>query len=253
MSSSRLGNQSPAVDFIDNRLHQYHEVFVDPRTRCDVSRGEYVPTKSNTTKPSGADSQRPMMGPVDGMKFWKDIFTPAIQSLKTRYPSEPKGRLESGYSIRASASWNDVWEKLTQAQEGYDGPEGRMGSVRKGFRRFVDGSQKLSGAVALVPDTEFTTPVISVLKALLTVSWNNSIPGETILTLAVQAAKTTTEIRNAVTGGLEEIEQHFGDIEDYITMFPNDNNIVKSSTNMVVSILKAIEDVIGYYIRNRSE
>lgn len=53
--------------------------------------------------------------------------------------------------------------------------------------------------------------------------------------------------------GVEELEQHFGDIENYIQMFPNDDNIVKSSIDMVVSILKAIEDVIGYYIRNRSE
>lgn len=52
---------------------------------------------------------------------------------------------------------------------------------------------------------------------------------------------------------MEELEQHFGDIENYIKMFPNDDNIIKSSIDMVVSILKAIEDVIGYYIRNRSE
>lgn len=52
---------------------------------------------------------------------------------------------------------------------------------------------------------------------------------------------------------MEELEQHFGDIENYIKMFPNDDNIVKSSIDMVASILKAIEDVIGYYIRNRSE
>lgn len=81
----------------------------------------------------------------------------------------------------------------------------------------------------------------------------NPIRGETTLTLALQAAKITTDIRNAVTGGLEELEQHFGDIENYIKMFPDDENIVNSSINMVVAILKAIEDVIGYYIRNRSE
>lgn len=106
------------------------------------------------------------------MDFWKDIFTPAMKSLNTRYPSEPKGRGESGYSIRGSVSWSDVWEKLTLAQEGYEGHEGMSGKVRRGFQRFVDGSQRLNGTIALVPDSEFTTPVVSVLKAFLNVSFN---------------------------------------------------------------------------------
>lgn len=171
-SLSKLGNQSPAVDFIDNRLHSYHEAFVNPPTQCDVVRGQYVPTAGSTIKQGLANSQRPTMVSIQSMDFWKEIFVPAMQSLKTRYPTEPKGRVESGHSIRGSVSWSDVWEKLTQAQESYDGQEGMTGSVRRGFRRFVDGSQRLNGTVALVPDSEFTTPIVSVLKALLSVSSN---------------------------------------------------------------------------------
>lgn len=172
VSASKLVDQSPAVDFIDNRLHQYHEAFASPPTKCDVSSGQYVPATRKIVHPSLVSPQRPTMASIQSMKFWKDIFTPAIQLLVERYPIEPKGRLESGWSIRGSTSWDDVWGKLTQAQEGYECPEGMMRSVRKGFRKFVDSSQRLNGTVALVPDSEFTTPVVSVLKALLAVSLN---------------------------------------------------------------------------------
>lgn len=56
-----------------------------------------------------------------------------------------------------------------------------------------------------------------------------------------------------MTEGFEDLEQRFEDIEAYITCFPDDQNIVKTSTKMIASILKAVEDVVGYYISNRGE
>lgn len=56
-----------------------------------------------------------------------------------------------------------------------------------------------------------------------------------------------------MTDSLEELEKKFEDVESYILMFPNDKNIFKASVYMVSSIFKAIEDVIGYFIKNKGK
>ena len=54
-----------------------------------------------------------------------------------------------------------------------------------------------------------------------------------------------------MTVGVGELDRHFNDIESYVSLNPNDQNVRQASINMVASILKACEDVIGYYIQNK--
>ncbi|KAK4226039.1 hypothetical protein QBC38DRAFT_500777 [Podospora fimiseda] len=53
-----------------------------------------------------------------------------------------------------------------------------------------------------------------------------------------------------VSSELEELERNFDDIEAFLLTFPGDDNIRKASVSLITSILKAIENVIGYYMRN---
>jgi hypothetical protein len=52
---------------------------------------------------------------------------------------------------------------------------------------------------------------------------------------------------------LDDLERKFGDIETFFATFPGDENIKKASVDLIVSTLKAIEDVIRYYAKNHSE
>ncbi len=53
--------------------------------------------------------------------------------------------------------------------------------------------------------------------------------------------------------GDDELEQNFGDIEMFLAIFPGDQIIEKKAVKVVVSILKATEDAMGYYLENIGE
>ena len=46
------------------------------------------------------------------------------------------------------------------------------------------------------------------------------------------------------------MEQSYGDIETFLALFPGDQVIEKKALGVVVSILKAVEDAVGYYLEN---
>lgn len=64
-----------------------------------------------------------------------------------------------------------------------------------------------------------------------------------------QAFKQTSKVRDAILVGLDELKEKLGDIEDYLRIFPIMENITTAVVLLHVSMLKATEDVIGYYTR----
>jgi hypothetical protein len=51
----------------------------------------------------------------------------------------------------------------------------------------------------------------------------------------------------------EDLEEKFGLIEQFLAIFDNDEVVEGASVKLVTSILKAVEDVIGYYTENMCE
>ncbi|KAH6847753.1 hypothetical protein B0I37DRAFT_375762 [Chaetomium sp. MPI-CAGE-AT-0009] len=226
--SRTLRTQSLAVDFIDGRLPAYHPYFNRPLTRFDPAEGMYVPKSSA----SQSTTERPLPSASDRMRFWAALFPHALDNLKKQRPVEPKGRLQSGQSIRNLSSWEHVHERLCTNRQGYDNPQGRFGTVRRGIRNVMDKSQPLRGIVNLIPDNTYLAPVVGTLGIIL------------------DAAKKATNLRQEVAAGLDNLEKNFEDTEAFLITFPHDQNIVNSSVDLLTSMLKAIEDVIGYYMRN---
>jgi len=70
---------------------------------------------------------------------------------------------------------------------------------------------------------------------------------------SVKAAKKTTGMRREVSLALEELDQNFEDVEAYAVIFPSNENIVRASLNLLVAMFKAIENLIGYFIKNKGE
>ena len=93
-----------------------------------------------------------------------------MERFQTENPTEPRGRAESGYSIRASPDWDSVAAKLQDAREEYDNPKGMLGTLKKGIRRGVDHSYIVRGALGFVPDMDYVTPVKAAFKVILDVS-----------------------------------------------------------------------------------
>lgn len=122
-----------------------------------------------------AATARPLPAEPGSMEFWDEIFTPAMETLKAKTPSEPKGRFESGYGVRGLESWGEVFNALQMARVGFDNPQEVMGGLKKGFRKVVDHSQPLRGALKLVPDIDCITPVTGTLAVILDVGTISSI------------------------------------------------------------------------------
>ncbi|KAK0704491.1 hypothetical protein B0H67DRAFT_497390 [Lasiosphaeris hirsuta] len=175
---------------------------------------------------------RPLPSAPDRMQFWTGLLPRAMESFKKQRPVEPKGRPDSGQSIRSLTSWEQVHERIRTNRQGYDNPQGRVGTLKRGIRSVMDKSQSLRGVVNCIPDNDYLAPVVGTLGIIL------------------DAAKKATSLRQEVAAGLDSLEKHFEDIEAFLMTFPNDENIVNGSVMFLSSMLKAIEDVIGYYMRN---
>ena len=93
-----------------------------------------------------------------------------MAEFKRNHPKEPKGRAESGYSIRDASDWDYIASKLQDAREEYDNPKGLLGTFKKGLRMGVDHSYVVRAAIGFVPDMDYVTPVKCALKVVLDVS-----------------------------------------------------------------------------------
>jgi hypothetical protein len=183
--------QSAAVDFIDNKLPEHHELFkrVRDNTRYDPVAGVYVPVKSvatmsdNSANAPGKISAIPPAKPLplvgESMKFWVIVFGPAIEKLPKRHPVDEPAKLtqkkEYSCSIRQEKDWDGVYKKLQSAREIHDGTKkGFWGAVKKGTRRarcfLGSNSGPIHTIVKLVPDHEFVSPVLAAIEVLLDVS-----------------------------------------------------------------------------------
>jgi hypothetical protein len=172
--------RSPAVDFIDNRLPEYHEAFLNPPTRFDPVSGRYVPALQADMRSCAPHEHTPYQTPrpapqaLDAAHFWDWIFPRAIAAFKKEYPVEPKGRSESSRSIRSKVNWKDVYDQLQEARRMYDDSKGFIGNVKKGFRKAADNIQPTRQVVdnlnKLVPNSNYVSPVLGALMIILDVS-----------------------------------------------------------------------------------
>ncbi|KAK7911951.1 hypothetical protein PG985_014432 [Apiospora marii] len=230
-----LNRYSLAVDFIDNRLVANCEEFKNAPTTFDPDSGRYVPLRRKSTTETAISEKPPttqqltrpevtrsLQSAPNEMSFWAFILPSAMNELQSGRPNEPRGRADSPYSIRWLKTWNEVYEVLQRARDAYEDSKGFRRGFVKGFRKVASNSQLLKGAAKLVPEFSFASP----------------------------AAHRSLQVRETVTRCLDDLGNRLGDIEAYLATFPGDENIMSASVLLVTAILRAIEDVIGYYITN---
>ncbi|KAF8853903.1 hypothetical protein BDZ45DRAFT_62075 [Acephala macrosclerotiorum] len=242
--------QSLAIDFIDKRLDKYHPAFATPPARYDPALGSFIavstPHLDNTTMesqqqpsttPQTEDVQlppRPLAEPAKALKFWDSIFVRAMDQFKLG-PKEPKGRVEAGFSIRDKKDWTAVFDILERAKQLYFKGAKITSAIRRVYRKMADHlAPVVLDLTNLVPETGcmFVTPVLGSVQIIL------------------EAVKKAAEVRKEIEGSFEDIDMMFSEIELFLQTFPEDENIDKTSIELVVATFFAIESVIGFLIKS---
>lgn len=82
----------------------------------------------------------------------------------------------------------------------------------------------------------------------------NPLSPTRILTI-VKAIRVAAEVRDQIKNKLDEddLEKTFGDIELFLSVFQEDQNIEKSSVELLVAILAAAEGVIGFFLSRQGK
>ncbi|KAH6608458.1 hypothetical protein Trco_001804 [Trichoderma cornu-damae] len=244
--------QPPSVDFIDNRLPNIHDVFRHrDDVRFDPVLQKYVQNHHQHTVIDEPDAggSRGNNGQVltqphytfgdigESEKFWGLIFFESMKKFIHEYPNEPKMRDKSGYSIRTQTTWNGVNEQLHKAREAYDGTrQGFRGRCKRVFRKIGhDAAEPVQNMIRVMPDIDYVSPVLGAVQLLL------------------NAFTAASSVRDQVTLSLDDrnLEDLFGDVEVFLITFPDMSKIQDAAVSLVVSVMKAVEDAIGFFISHQ--
>ncbi|KAJ4392293.1 hypothetical protein N0V93_005918 [Gnomoniopsis smithogilvyi] len=271
---SRIHLRSPADDFVDTRLPQYHPVFVDPAADFNggIASGSH-PTDSNldtsfmftlarrgrsaTAPIDGSRAQkslgpspavqvsqsaqmtaRPLPPKIEAMVFWKVVWPKAMACL--RQTKETPDRLRREFSIRKAETWKNIEEVLTRARDEYD----HVGR-KDGMRRRLFGKMKKRGR-------DFGDHVAEPIKRLTKLVPDNEIAAPVLgavnllLTAWQEAIKAGKEVSASFDS--EQLGDLFATIEFHVGMFQDDQNIVQASVRLISTVFKAVEGAVGFYI-----
>ncbi|KAL2272155.1 hypothetical protein FJTKL_07462 [Diaporthe vaccinii] len=83
---------------------------------------------------------------------------------------------------------------------------------------------------------DYTTPVVAAVQVI------------------VDAFETTSRVRGTMTTGLDQqdLERKFSSIELFLATFPRDTAIQEASIELIAATLKAIENVIGFFLESNA-
>ncbi|KAK5634722.1 hypothetical protein RRF57_010435 [Xylaria bambusicola] len=254
-----ISRQSLAVDFIDNHLPGIHPAFANLPAQFDPGSGRYVSVVQQEDMPAGVPRpapgfrSRPPATPTPRelppeelatMKFWDQIFTPAKERFTHEY-TEPKLRENDKpkFCIRNRNTWVEIETALRDAQAVYDGKEPTSQLVKKNLRRFFAKINYVKPALNFVPSFEYSAPVLAVVDIILQLE-------RFVNHISMKAAKVASEVpgRAAETLGHDKLRQNFGDIDTFLAIFPGDKVIEEASIQLIISVFKATEDAIGFYL-----
>lgn len=177
-SPTRIQLVSPAVDFIDNRLPEYHQSLssVDPSAHFDHSLDRYVATKSrrgmNLLQNAPLSSEPESLALAEGSgsgggQSHAQIFPGIMREFIDTYPDEPEGRVDKRCSIRNETSWEGVLHLLQSVGEDYQSETGFKGKLRKAGRFVGDKADVLKRVTVVIPEIDYSKPVVGALTFLL--------------------------------------------------------------------------------------
>ncbi|KAI0911071.1 hypothetical protein F4823DRAFT_561258 [Ustulina deusta] len=159
-------------------------------------------------------------------------FPEIMKEFKNKFPVEPQGRVDKGSSIRSKTSWREVLLVLDDAVAAYAVKAGIKGALKRVKAFIEDQADTIERVSSLVPDVDYAKPIVGTLTFLL------------------QAFKQTSKVREEVSAGIERLKKNFELVEAYIEMYSAKPKVMEAALTLYITILKAIEEVIGYYTKH---
>ncbi|KAG8354292.1 hypothetical protein FVEN_g7715 [Fusarium venenatum] len=250
----RISLQPPEVDFIDNHLDSRHPAFATPPSRYSPSHGAYIIcdpldqsqsltrpgsgwdliSQSNSSTPRNVQiTSRPLAAePMEALKFWDNLFRRAMNKLKENHPTGPGSKQE--FSIRDKTDCTSVFDQLENAKEYYCKKDRSFkAKFTRIYRKVTDNAaEPLLGASKFVPNIDYVTPVLGAVQILLEA--------------AIKAAKVRQDALNA----FDDIDKVFNQVEGYLQIYSNDENLEKASVDLIATVFHAIECVISFFVKS---
>ncbi|KAI0427785.1 hypothetical protein F5Y09DRAFT_350194 [Xylaria sp. FL1042] len=233
--------QPVAVDFVDKRLPRLHPAFAQHRYKYNSKLDRYICNSVHSPTNMPIEEDKPHVKPpktlsppeiILSMRFWDTVFSDAMKRLQESY-EEPKGRRDTVYNIRDLKSWDEVYYQLESCRERYLDDHGWTNKVKRGWRTFSENIGPVQETWNLVPDVDYLTPIRGAVDFLL------------------DAIRRASETRQQILQGLDRLDSMFRDIELFLIVFPTDEPVLQAGTELVVSVLAAVEKLIGFYIKSR--
>ncbi|KAK5635721.1 hypothetical protein RRF57_011433 [Xylaria bambusicola] len=239
-SIPQLHRQPVAVDFIDRRLARFHHAFIQHHYKYNSKLDRYVsssylapakmPVEENKPHPKAGEIPSPPEIMLS-MRFWEKVLPNAMVRLKSC--EVPKGRKSTAYNIRDLESWDEIYSQLETCRMKYLDDQGWPKKVKRGWRKFSENIGPVQASWDLIPDIDYLTPIRGVVDCVF------------------DAIKRASDTRQQVLQGLDKLDSMFRDIELFLIVFPTDHSILEAGTELVVSVLVAVEKLIEFYIKSR--
>ncbi|KAF4957445.1 hypothetical protein FGADI_3081 [Fusarium gaditjirri] len=228
----------PCLEFIEERLPEFHEAFANPDVRFSTARGCFEPMRPNQDAGPGTEQAGehglPDILPDDITKdsdrrpFWEEMLPEAMGELKSTR-DEPKRLTGTTRSIRDSEGWVDIVNVLEKARANYYNYSGFIGFWKRSAHKMADHIGDGKKLLSLLPNTEYSSVIHCVFD------------------IVFDAAKRTAKIREEIESSLRQFREKLEDVESIVAVYENEEDIVAAAKKVLSSMLQAIEDIIDYY------
>ncbi|CVL03057.1 uncharacterized protein FPRN_00134 [Fusarium proliferatum] len=230
--------RQPCLEFIDERLPEFHEAFANPDVQFSTSRGRFEPMTHNQDPAPGSqppkEHELPDILPEDTSEdsdrrpFWEEMLPEAMEELKSSR-DEPKRLAGTTRSIRGLKGWVDIVNVLEKARANYYDYSGFIGFWKRSAHKMADNVDDGKRLLSLLPNTDYSSVIHCVFD------------------IVFDAAKRTAKIREEIESSLRQFREKLEDVESIVAVYEKEEDIVAASKKVLSSMLQAIEDIIDYY------
>ncbi|KAJ4075774.1 hypothetical protein NW761_013036 [Fusarium oxysporum] len=237
-TSQGIIRRQPCLEFIEERLFEFHEAFSNPDVRFSTARGRFEPMTHNQDAGAGTElpgeNDLPDILPGDTTKdsnrrpFWEEMLPEAMEELKSTR-DEPQRLAGTTRSIRDLKGWVDIVNNLEKSRANYYNYSGFIGFWKRSAHKMADNVDDGKRLLSLLPNTDYSSVIHCVFD------------------IVFDAAKRTAKIREEIELNLRQFREKLEDVESIVAIYEKEDDIVAAAKKVLSSMLQAIEDIIDYY------